>query len=398
MIKLLKLLGILPSFAIFAMLIACSDDDPLPVENARFAMMITTDATNQTGLLVPLDTLGGTIDVGSISNAVSIGRTTVTGIAFGDAVYNIYNGAGEVGIAKYKLQEDGFFTNEGFIVGDNLSRVFAIASETEGFYINVGLDDKAIQKFNPTTFERTGSIDISSAIDPILATNKVDFVRYGAMLVSNGKLFTEVEFREEVGQLGQNPFDSVFVAIVDIASEQVDGMAILEGEAFSISTAPNYRYYTAAESGDAYFATTGLIGFDFTTFGGHIVRIKAGETDFDENWEINLDGTGLLINGPAFLNGKLYSQQSGEPLKSDFSNEFVLYETDVTTQENRPIAGFPASREILGIGPFAFEGKIYAGVRNADFDGYYSYDPSSREVEKVIEVVGGFPTELFVLR
>ncbi len=87
------------------------------------------------------------------------------------------------------------------------------------------------------------------------------------------------------------------------------------------------------------------------------MRIRAGAADFDNTWDINLDGSGILISGTAILDGKLYSIQSPESLKADFSNEFTLFETGISTRQNRMIKGVPNSSSALiaGAGPFAYQ-------------------------------------------
>ncbi|MEM6526118.1 MAG: hypothetical protein AAF693_20140 [Bacteroidota bacterium] len=392
-----KLLIIVTLPCMLLLLNACGDDDsPTPEVASRFALMVVTDPNTQAGLLIPFDSLGKTIDVNTVSNAVSIGRGLPAGISFGDAVYNIYNGAGEIGIAKYQLQEDGTFADEQFIVGDNNSRIFEITSETSGYYINVALDDKAIQKFNPSTMERTGSIDISSAIDPLL-TDEVEFVRYGSLKAMNERLFAEVQFRDAANG---NPFDSVFVAIVNTATEQVEGMAIYEGERFALASgsSPNSRFETFGSDGTIYYGPTGYVLLsDFADWGGHLIRINAGELDFDPNFELNLDGEGILF-GINFLQDRIYSFQSDQAtLQPGFSNQVFLYEINPGTLENRKIESWPVGSFLSGVGPLEYEGMIYGFVPEDENWACYRYDPATDTSEKVFTLIGGSPTELFIL-
>lgn len=394
----LKGFGLLAILCGLIVISSCGDDDgPAPLESASFAIMIETDQTDQSGILVPFDSLGGMIDINSISQGISLSRTRTTGSSFGRSIYNTWNTAGEVGIAKFELNENGSLLAGDFIVGDINSSGVAIASETEGFYANVSLDEKAVQKFNPSIMERTGSIDISGAIDPLLS-EEVEIIRVQPSVVVNNRLFVEIQFRNDAGV---SAFDSVFVAIVNMVSEELEGTAILENEQFSlVSASPNFRSIAVSPGGDVYFGTLGFFGGDFSTYGGHIVRILAGETDFDDTWDINLNGSGILLTGPAILDGKLYSIQSPEALKPDFSNEFTLFETDIATGQNRMIEGIPNSSPALiaGAGPFIYQGKVYASVKNNEFKGYYSYDPATGETEQVLEVIGGIPRELFILQ
>ncbi|MEM9389046.1 MAG: hypothetical protein AAGA02_01155 [Bacteroidota bacterium] len=394
----LKRYGLLATLCGLAVISSCGDDDGAsPVENASFAVMIETDQTNFSGILAPLDSLGGTVNAGSIASGISMSSSRTTGLSFGRSIYNIFNTSGEVGIAKFELGEDGTLSAGDFIVGDNASRGVVIVSETEGFYSNQALDEKAIQKFNPSVMERTGSIDLSSVIDPIL-TDEVSSIRVQPSVVVNQRLFVEISFRNEASV---SAFDSVFVAIVNTSSEAIEGTAILENEQFSlVSASPNFRSIAVSPEGDVYFGTLGFFGGDFSTYGGHIVRILAGETDFDDAWDVNLDGSGILLTGPAILDGKLYTIQSPEALKPDFSNEFTLFETDIATRQNRMIDGIPNSLPALiaGAGPFIYQDKVYASVKNNDFKGYYSYDPATGETQQVLEIVGGIPRELFILQ
>ena len=382
------------AFVSLVIITSCGGDDPEPVENARFAMMITTDQTAQSGILVALDSLGGVVDATNASG-ISFEQSFRVGIAFGDAIYNMFNTAGEVGVQKYILSEDGFFEDKGFIVGSNAGRAFHIVSETEGYYYNVALNDRAIQKFNPSTMERTGSIDLSSAIDP-LDTEEVKSIEYATTYVSGGKLYTNVQFEDENSR---NAYDSVMFAIVDLATEQFEGWAIFEGQKFYTNSILQLRMKTETENGDIYFGSFGSDG-NFFDFNGDIIRIKAGETDFDPNWHLELEGKGMLLAGPVAYKNKLYTRQSNEPLSPTLDQEFFLYETDPETMENRKVTAVPASNAdgAFGEGPFIYQDKIWILVGNDDFTGYYTYDPDTGEAEKVLEVVGGTPNSLFILQ
>ena len=373
---------------------SCGGDDPAPVKNARFAMMVTTDFTNGSGILIALDSLGGVVDA-TATSGISFSETQRLGIAFGDAIYNMFNTAGEVGVQKYTLSGDGLFQDEGFIVGSNSGRAFHIVSETEGYYYNVALNDRAIQKFNPSTMERTGSIDLSSAIDP-LDTDEVRAIEYATTYVSGGKLYTNVQFEDENSR---NAYDSVMFAVVDLATEQFEGWAIFEGQKFYTNSILQLRMKTETENGDIYFGAWGSDG-NFFDFHGDIIRINAGETDFDPDWHLELEGEGLLLAGPVAYKNKLYTRQSDETLSPTFDQDFFLYETDPVTLENRKITAVPASnsRGAFGEGPFIYQDKIWVLVGNDDFMGYYTYDPESRVAERALEVVGGVPTSLFILQ
>ena len=177
-------------------------------------------------------------------------------------------------------------------------------------------------------------------------------------------------------------------------------MAVLEDDNFALGLgAPNLRNQSIASDGTIYYGAlgTGPVGLsDFLNFGGHLVRINAGSTDFDESFELNLDGEGLLF-GINYLNNTIYSFQSDQPLQLDFSNRYKLYETNVTTLENQAIASWPDISGFIGTGPIVFEDKIYGFVSEQESIACYQYDPSTGATIKVFDVIGGNPTELFIL-
>src|SRR5690606_37848350 len=80
-------------------------------------------------------------------------------------------------------------------------------------------------------------------------------------------------------------FEDIHVAVIDLASNSYE-KSITYPQTGGIAYINDNEMYSRDENGDLYIVTQGR-----SALGGKskIIRIKASETDFDKNWEINMD-------------------------------------------------------------------------------------------------------------
>ncbi len=387
------------SFMLLALTACEKDDDPIEEESStsNYAMFIVTDRTTMSGVLAPFDSLpSGEITVSDLSNITSLASTRSTGFAYGDAIYHVTSTAGDAGIQKLEKDYTGQFTSSGFITGADM---FGIVSETKGYYGNATLSQTALQIFNPTTMERTGDIDLSGEIDKYLTDDVVSTYTGGFMLYRDGKFYTQVYF---VDAYDYSVYDSSFVAVIDTETDSLDKF-IIWPDFFRMGYYNNINcnYAYIDENNDMYLSSFYGNATDEDVVDFRVVRINSGETDFDQNWD--LDAVRDISTGENFglgcvpYNGKIYTKMFSETVDNSYSQmtnqTYCAYEIDMETKEATKITGIPDSYWLSINGPQIFDGKVYFVVEPEEGGTtyYYTYDLETEEVEKAVTMIGGEP-------
>ena len=397
----LKMMSIIALTGMVA--ISCSDDDTVPQAGNNFVLSVVTDAANGAGLLMAKDAIPDSA-VNPENRGFAMGQLRTTGYAYKDAIYNDTNDAGEPGIYKLKL-ENGQIVEDGEIPN---ARISAIKDENKGYYWNPDLSPKAIQIFNPSTMQRTGSIDLSSIVDQyaVEGTQNLSFENF--MAVAGDKLYTQFTL---TNQDRFTAYDSSFIAVINTGSDEFEKLIIYpQAYLFGYFGLKNGRYVSLGDDGYLYVSTwAALTATSFAFPRATILRIKAGDTEFDPNFEIRLDdfvgGPSLMLGGSTYSNGKLYTRLKTEPAAPDFSNitaqEIVPCEIDVASKEVRLLSGAPAStfgNTSCFSGPQVIQGKVYFPVSNPEFQGYYVSDPvAGGALKEVFSFQSGIPSNIFVL-
>ncbi len=371
--------------ALASLLSACSSSDtnnptPAPSTQGKY-LILSNDATSQTGagyLSTYTDMPTGTI---SNINTTSLQSQGTYGalVYLNNWFFKSANAANEAGIQKYSIGSDGKLKDEGFIKTAANSRYY-IVSATEGYYYDGDLGKLKIQKFNPTTMQRTGEIDLTAN----LTKAGIPYITAGQHVIAahNGKLFVDIYYSDNASSIGflDYKYTSSYMAVVDIATgkyEKTIEMPNVPGGIGFLS--PNPMWVKAAD-GTMYFCCLGNLG----AVSSKIIRIKPGTTEFDQTWSLNMDD---YKKGSVFVNvyvkdNTLYTHVSTEAIKADFSNLYneiwEYYGIDLTTKQATKIAGINTpvlftghSRSITEVG-----GKLYFRVVNSaqKLNGYYVLD------------------------
>src|SRR5690606_15484378 len=228
----------------------------------------------------------------------------------------------------------------GFI--KNAQPSYCIVNETTGFYLDPERGLLKIQKFNPSTMQRTGEIDLSSLKD-----DNVEYQVIGkhTLAAKEGKLYAGITYGTLARQgYGDDVYDYVEFAVIDIASGELEKTIKYEGlKGIGWGSSGN-KMWTLGDDGALYFYAPGL-GNAFQN--SSIIRIKKGETDFDKNFILTAGDYAEKSSFASALvkNGKLYTQFATEPLAADFSNLtniiFEYYVIDLVTKERTKISGMP---------------------------------------------------------
>lgn len=308
--------------------------------------------------------------------------------SFGKWIFDRSNAAGEAGLQKYSVNADGSFKDEGFIPS---ASQFLVVSETSGYYLDENRSTLKIQTFNPTTMQRTGEIDLTS-----LKNDEVEYQVIGkhTLAAKEGKLYAGITYGTIAGQgYGDDVVDYIEFAVIDMATGTLDKTIQYDGlKSIGWGSSGN-KMWTLGDDGGLYLFSTGLnVGMATSS----IIRIKAGETEFDDEWivkAVDYTGPSSIVTG-LVKNGKLYIELASEPLEDDFSNLqdiiFDYYAIDLTSLEDTKIGGMPQHHYAYGSDQAITEidGKVYFWVRNLEeeIDGYYVLNDAGTSATQVFNV------------
>lgn len=389
------------AIALFALSACDKSDDPTTEEtSAGFALWLVTDSEDFSGMLVTSEEMfSGEVDP-TEENYSLLGMARNCGSTFNGDIYNPFNLSGDAGVQKLSYV-DNVLTENGFISGGDSRTMYEVVSETKGYYSDKTRSETALQTFNPTTMARTGEIDIADAMAPYM-TDEVASTRLGSFMIeSEGYLYTQVFFLDETAY--GHVYDSTFVAVFDVATDEFVNLAIYPDYIWAGYERKNMGYVTTAPNGDVYISS--ITGNSADGPHSRCMRFKAGETDFDEwildyNDIIGEEGS-FSMGGPTIHDGKMYLRLKESGMKVDYSNmtdiDVYAYVVDMETLEATKIEGIPASISSVLYSvtkPIVVDDLIYFVVSTPDYQGFYSYNPSTGATAEAFSLTGGIPYQL----
>lgn len=331
---------------------------------------------------------------GNLSN---IGATSLqVASAFGFTQYKKWiftrtSVSGQTGIQRFTVGADGKITDAGFIAD---GQMFHIVNDTEGYYLDEKRGTMLLQRFNPTTMQRTGQIDLSS-----LSMDGVEYQVVGKHTIASkeGKLFVGVTYGTTQAQgYGDDVVDYIRMAVIDIATNTLEKTIKYDGlKGLGWGSSAN-KFWTLGDDGALYFYYS---GFDEGITNSSIIRIKKGETDFDKSWILKADQLQMhsTIAISLVKNGTIYIQLPSEELKPDFSNlanpMWDYYAVNISTLQKTKITGMPHTRYVHSNeqGIVQIDGKIYLWMGNANTNenGYYLLNESNNTASPAFNVTDG---------
>jgi hypothetical protein len=382
-------------FAGSILLGACSDDDATPEDTSddKYVIMTATEKWD-----AGYFTSYGEFPTGSVEKITDQSLQVATAFgyrSFGKWIFISSNAAGDAGIQKYTVETDGSFKSDGFIpTGAYLQ--YVIVDETHGYYLDANRSTINLQTFNPSTMVRTGDVDLSSLAKTEVDGIPVEYQVIGqhTLAVKEGKLYAGITYGTITGAgFGDDVVDYIEFAVIDIATNTLDKTIKYEGlKSIGWGSSGN-KMWTLGDDGALYFCSTGLRTGMATS---SIIRIKAGQTEFDKTWIIKATD----YNGPSSIatilvkNGKLYTELSSVPMKDDFSNlqdiVYDYYSIDINSKVATKITGMPQHHYAWANEQAITEinGDIYLWVRNLDenIDGYYKINSGTTSATQVFNV------------
>lgn len=223
------------------------------------------------------------------------------GVAKDGAYYNARNAAGDPGVQKVevvngKLKATKFIASKAQTgwAGPNVE----VAGDV-GFYFD---SDPAIggatsvQIFNPKTMTRTGKMSIP--IHALSGLKNADTKYYACanfLKARDGKLFTQVLFQKDIldsktgkpsGRRNSAIKDKIFVAVFDIKTTSFEKIISSDiGDGVFAYGYPNSRLVQVDKQGDLYLGT---LSDDTFSQSGILLRIRSGQTDFDDTVKLKV--------------------------------------------------------------------------------------------------------------
>ncbi|RFS26624.1 hypothetical protein DVR12_02215 [Chitinophaga silvatica] len=331
---------------------------------------------------------------GNLSNITSntLQMKTAFGFTkFGNWIFNRTSIAGEAGIQKLEVNDNGKISGTGFIANGGM---FHIVSSTVGYYFDPVKGTMLLQIFNPTTMQRTGEIDLSS-----LKITGVEYQAAGQHIIASkeGKLYVSITYGTlQRGGYGDDVVDYVKLAVIDIATNKLEKTIQYNGLKSLGWGASANKMWTLGDDGALYLYYT---GFNEGITNSSIIRIKKNETDFDKTWILKADTyqEHSSIGISLVKNGKIYIQLPSVKLTADFGNLgtpiWNYYAIDISTLKQTKITGMPATRYVHSNeqGIVEIDGKIYLWMANANTkeNGYYLLNESNNTAAPAFNVTDG---------
>ncbi|WP_024772536.1 DUF4374 domain-containing protein [Aquimarina macrocephali] len=271
------------------------------------------------------------------------------------------------------------------IPGSNSFSSLEILNETTG-YATVGGGISKVIQFNPTTMRITGEINLKDAGDGLF---------YSDMIIRDTYLFITLN---DFGGSG-----IAKIAVVDLNTNSLSKIITDDRTATLFNTLTS-EIMTADAQGDIYIQASGL----FSDKPSGVLRIKAGETEFDKDYFFDLKAaTGKTCFGLYhFGNGvacTTISENDDNFFGTDGANPAFRYRkinlsntTDLGDLEASLPNTFAASR--TSFMKQVSEEEVLFAIAGTEEDALYSFEISSGTVSRKMKSNSGYITGLISLK
>ncbi|GAB6983216.1 hypothetical protein [Prevotella dentasini] len=406
-----NLKSILSAIAMMALVCSCSSDSDNPVPNPTptppaeafkgviFATSITNpEGNNGSGYMQALpDMLSGTYDN---SNGVPVGFGVSPIPVESGSVYVLpdYMGNAKAEIVRYGIDAAGKWEKKGVLpIPAGAAACNIVELNSEKAYVSLqGLG--IVMAFNPATMARLADIDLNSL------RQEDTRVAPAAMIIRNGKLFVGLNQMNAQYMPARN---NIELAVIDTKTDKVEKHIVNTTLGLCFATRPiSPRSIFMDENRDIYINCIGSFGF-IPEFHGGIVRIKNGSTDIDPGYSIRCDQTevsGLPAKYADFFgevcyggNGQLYAYANCYLLDpKGMENPYLSLTNipvviDLKQKSISVIKGMEISNP-QGIAIGRYKNLMVFGSANKKANGFYTYNPATKEVAGPVMQVKGNPT------
>lgn len=392
-----------------ALVCGCSKDDPspTPTPNPRgktfsgvvFATGITNPEGNSGSVYMQAltDLIPGSYD-NSNSIPVGFGSTPIATESGNIYAFPDYMGNTKAEIVRYRLDAAGKWMKQGALpIPAGAAATNIVELNSEKAYVSLqrlGI----VMAFNPKTMTKLTDIDLNSLKQP--ETN----VSPAAMIIRDGKLFVGLNQMNAQYMPARN---NIELALIDTKTDKIEKHIVNTTLGLSFATRPiDAGSIFMDEQKNIYINCIGAFGF-IPQFPGGIVRIKNGSTDIDPNYCIHLNKTevaGLSTKHADFLStilyagdGKAYAYLTSFALDpKGTENPYVSMtnvpiEIDLKQKTMSVIPGMEVSNP-QGVAIARHKNVIVFGSANKKANGFYIYNPATKQVEGPVITVKGNPS------
>lgn len=396
-----------------SLLMACNskEDEIIPDEEAEYKyVLMTGDHTTNIppGAITLLDEYPtGTIEATQADKSLNGRGMGGFRDHFDNYIFKMFKSDdGSRTVERLKVSSTGITSDKYIAVGQTIpagSGNFVIQNETKGFYFDSDEPYK-LQIFNPTTMERTGSTDsYESKIKKSDAGITNTSIGRHFLAIKDGKLYANVNYSKgsannNIGVF-QDFFNTLYLAVINLETYELENIISYDGTS-NVAYFVDNKMYDFDDNGDLYLLTQGqsAAGVD-----SKILRIKAGQHDFDKSWEIDMDAlnnnigkfTTIFVKGgkiiTAIPNEVLVGGPTGNINTGEIWKFHVININQPTTLQT--IANLPFSRNTgAAYGTVEVDGKVLIRINNSTFNGYYEMNADWTSASPSFQVNGNAVT------
>lgn len=302
------------------------------------------------------------------------------------------------GINKMGIDASGKIVDLAFLASQSnaYETNFLVASPTEGFYWDKVRGGLKLQKFNPTTMERTGEIDFSSLSEgqPLESIGQLIIAK------RDDKLYLDLLCGQKEGNNWQvTPHvKEVAIAVYNLTTNKIENVTRMGGTT-NLGVFIDHVLWSLDEvTGDLYFASVADMKLQPADYSSKILRIKKGATEFDKDFVLDMKTYQFPaeFNRLFAYNNKIYTTipsravsyygggQHGVKYRSDV---WYWNEIDATTKKATRLDMLPDNFYTTQ-NPFFHNGEIYFLSNNSTegFSGVYQYNPTTKEVKETFRL------------
>lgn len=324
--------------------------------------------------------------------------SSLGGRTLGHDLYRVNSPSGTQGILKMKLNDAGVVVEDKFLpsLSNKYISNYLIVSGTEGYYWDDVRGSLKVQKFNPTTMERTGEIDFSSLSEGLPDESA------GQLIIAkrDDKLYVDLLLGTlETGNWQVTPKDKeVAIAVYDLTQDKILGVTKFGGTTHLGVFIDHVLYSLDEVTKDLYFVAVGDMKTQPADYSSKILRIKHGETTFDPDFAIDIKEYQFVAEFNRLLahDGKIYttipsravSYYGGGQHGVRYRND-VWYWTEIDTDTKRARRlDIPADSFYGTSNPFVHNGEIYFLSNNTteNFFGVNQYNPKTGVIKETFRL------------
>ncbi len=392
-------------FSALAFLGACSKsktDDPKPADGDlpknETWVIYNANANWSGGIYALKDNKARELDLSKIpffQVTSSLGGRTL-----GKNLYKVNSASNAQGILKMSINAAGRVVEDKFLPSLSTAYIsnYLVVSPTEGYYWDDVRGGLKVQKFNPTTMERTGEIDFSSLSEGLPDESAGQLI----LAKRDDKLYVDLLLGTKLaGDWQVSPKNKeVAIAVYDLTNNKILNVTRFGGTTNLGVFIDHVLWGLDEKTKDLYFVAVGDMKRQPIDYSSKILRIKSGQTTFDSTFSIDIKNYQFPaeFNRLFVYDSKIYTTipsravsyyggaQHGVTYRSDV---WYWNEIDATTKKAKQLP-IPADSFYGTQNPFLHNGEIYFLSNNTTegYSGVNQYNPATGITKETFHLKG----------